>query len=1606
METCDQITIECNRSQAVIADNTTNASWVNSTPSIILNPGDQIECVGSWISVKNAGDDSIQVVNLTDPAENLDISFKFSFYKSLNGQNIVTYPVNSFAWTRENTYPQSLIMYGFASDPNATTSNDYGLSNSTYLPKINGDGTNNNPFVDTSFDGVNLAKYATYDSLINEQDADIYNVATDGLGYLAFLQNVGTKQGVRDLAGNNERYTAVYQKSDLTYEIYTHTVNASFSPQYASPVNIASFITESMNQTKALVTAYSQTTPLKEAWTNSLRYFKTIEPIAIPNVNISTVPSGYYKSGGNQGNNKPTIASYGSIAHDCPTQTGLCVDFTLSVTDIKYQDPTTSNLNLNNRCRLQGTFAPTTELEARKFNYLYHMVQKYSGNSNDFYLQNQDQINYMYKVKTTTGANFGEFNPTANELNTGYNPGDPNNLDGYTVYNLGFHCPEIDCFQIAVSNQGGTPFQGKYPPGGAVSTVGGAMYGCMAKFDTSVSFPNTGGGANSLSIGNPMVFDPNTGDWGTYTMEMFLLLSNNDVGLSVSPGDMTVGANPDGIEIRLSVGGNPQTVGYRTADPIPMGCPMWCGADANTFPGSPMFNTQDDNEYPATEKVQYCQRTDQCSSEYAWCPYVLNLPQTGGSVQKGKLNTYNESQGTDDDGTQFKFNEDPYINQRFLEYTNGNKLLGCSAVNHNRWSLMNYDKPPTNDNPETDVDFLPTMVKFPNFFVAGSKLWNPTTKKMMNVDRTLSTVKFAPLLQRGNIIVEDVRYNTLDEVKARTELWRDFIKSQIKDGMIDQTEGTTTLSQFYGTRKVFPAYSHIVLELGETPYNVNGSFGSDYAWRQRPRGFLFAVDVASFNEKAPIQSTSIPNSNRFYSGGVKYVYDPTANNYYVEIDGWSWIFDKSFDGVFDNGTTTTGYPTSKNFGFIDMNVVKNNYTTGSGLYTKADIKDSGGNINKLQDAIADADKINYCFGWTDRCSGWKNHIGYLSTTSLRNPDDYKFMFDYKNNRQSSNYQSRTLATGSGTNRLFSLGNGSVEYANRVALGCRQPLLSFGTDGNSRFFFSQLFQPIQVQNTFRGGTDITDSPNVVATCQDGIFNLVDLPNDGYTVNTDTSVPPITTTTVSIASETNAGTDAVFYQRRLWNTFMDGFPIMGLEYAKHYPCYWKQNGGSGNNDSARKCGNHLGLETFESNFPVLDDELYSTRFFMFPQQARVNSFQNELITTTRYVEDKIQVGSSLTNRTTTYLSPERNYPSAFFGCLAGDRIPYINNKREVGKENQVRIYQNGTDCPQSDKIYDVQTGVFLSNFIKWDESNWSESLWQTMGYSYEDLNPTTWVGIRNQRNFTKNFLQPNITDDYSDGVFHSQSYPLTTNASLSSSGFIPNTCNLIGELNATLNTPPNSLFFTGNIQSQDFNSYNVISLTQANGSNPGSGLEVFNRSGGSNQINNELFFYEFFNLKIDSTAPYGSYILAGSVPSKLEVPFYLVKTDLIQNNYSYVNDCNFPANLPVCGCIGLQYSNTSDWYYSGNQLETTFTNKTKRVITSVRVELVDSNMNLASTLLDKSSVFFRITRADPTPFTMRDPENLFLLEKELKEDDKKGYKEYEEEIDAYIGILDDK
>ena len=373
MESCDQITIECNRKQAVVADETVGSSWVNTLPSIILNEGDQIECLGSWLSTRNAGDQSIQIVDLENPSQNIDISFKFSFYKCLNGQNVVTFPYHSFQFTQESTFPQNLIHYGFTSDPVNQGETQYGLSNQVYYPKINDADTVYNPYVNSTYYSTSMASHARYSTLVNEQDADVYNEATSD-SYILYLSNANLRQGIRDEAANNNRYTACYEKTNGKWEIYTHTVAANLEPSYLTPENLSSFITESMNQSIKLVSVYEDTknaTPIKEVWTNSFRYFKSLEPFALPNLNTSTIPSGYHQKGTGDAN-KTTIGSYGSISHDLPSQTGYVTNLTINVTDITYDG--TGDLSLTNRGRIRGTYAPSTEEDARMFHYVYNIA--------------------------------------------------------------------------------------------------------------------------------------------------------------------------------------------------------------------------------------------------------------------------------------------------------------------------------------------------------------------------------------------------------------------------------------------------------------------------------------------------------------------------------------------------------------------------------------------------------------------------------------------------------------------------------------------------------------------------------------------------------------------------------------------------------------------------------------------------------------------------------------------------------------------------------------------------------------------------------------------------------------------------------------------------------------------------------------------------------------------------------------------------------------------------------------------------------------------------------------------------------------------------------
>ena len=1590
METADEILIELNRSQA-ITKGASNAQWENSVPSIILEEGDTIRYMGGWLSVKNSGDDSIQIVDPENPESPVDISFKFSFYKTLNGQNIVTYPYHSFKWTTENTYPQDFLAYGFSCDPNKNGEKEYNLSNSTNYPKI---ANSDNPFIDGAYYNDAIAKHATYDSLINEQDADKYNLSRD-TGYIHFLTNAGLTQGIRDLANNNDRYTAMYQKTDNTWETYTHTVSAKFSPQYASPTNVASFITESMQQQRKLVTAYPDSTPIKEVWTNSGRFFRTIEPYALPHVNYSTVPSGF-QTPGTSDDPVTTQGSWGSVAVDCPTQTGLVLDFQLVCTDITYEDPTNTTVGQGNRVRIRGTFQPQDIQQARQWNYIYHIARGYTGDASKYYKQNTTQLEYQYNTTQNSGAYATRpANATQAQLNQGYGAG---GLSNYSVYPLNLHCPDTNSYQIGISNKDGQKFQGANSGG----KIGGTMFGVLAYWDNGNPFPGSSA-LNPLSVSAyPMTYDNSTGSYGEYTLEFFILqisdLGQTGVTAPTAANGMTPALNTE-LELRISVGGNPINDLFVVADPPPMGCPLWIGSESVSYPGQPYGDTTNDADYASVGGIKAAARNvnSQTADPYTWCPYILD-------ISGGQLDIATTTTGTEGN---FYLNINSRENHSKLDYSFGQRCIGNTSQNFNRWSLLNFQLPDKTDDPENDVDYLPTMVKYPKFRAAGCKLWNKHSL-MMNADRNLSTVTFSPREQDDKKIVEEDSYATESEARARCDLYRAFFQSQIDSGMIDTSQ--TDLADS-GGRPYFPAYTHIALTLGANTYNANGTLGNASSWRERPRGFLVAVDENSFNSTDPIQSANDPN--RKYYGGVIYEYDPTNNYYKIEVQGYSWIYDKSYGNVYDNGSTGTGFPTNCNFGFLDMNAQGDDYTGGSGSYTKCKFKDGAGNINKLQDADNGvADILNYGFGYSDRLTGWRNNTAYLSSSQLRKADDYQYIFDFTKNRQSNQYES-WYETSVHPKSLYSKGTGQLQYANRYFLGAREPILAFGVDGNSRFFFSQLYQPMQVQNDFRAGTSLTDSDQVLTTCVDPLYNLQDLPADGVVFtpgdSTATPVPP-GTFTITQDSDENAGSDCVHFQRRLWN-LQEGLPMFATEIPKHYPMYWKTYD-SAVNDTNRYSGNHWGGESFTYNYPVLDDDTYNSRFFMFPQQARVNSFQTRTILQERYVTGtQRDSAGNLKNQEIKYLNVgigtekgKGSIPSHSWGSLPGDRIAFISNERKTGQPNQVRVFQNGTDCPNAEQIYDVQGGVALFDFMTNNKDNWNSSLWATMGFDYFDLSPAPFCGISNQRNFTKNFLQDLPDNNYDKNVFHSQSNPVTCNAELTTSGFIANTTNVIGENNYTGITPFSNLLYTGNIPAEQTLSVSIQQTTGYESASDGYNV-IFNRVGGSNLSNNELFENQFFNLKLATNDPYGSYVLASNVPSKLEVPFYLIKSDLVENNYEFVNNANFPSQMPVVGNVALQYGATSDFYYSENQFDNVYINKKRRVITSIRTELVDSNGNLASTLEDKSSIFVKITRADPKPLVLNDGDNLYLKEQRLKDPKlKKEEDDYEEEIEEYLGLAD--
>ena len=175
---------------------------------------------------------------------------------------------------------------------------------------------------------------------------------------------------------------------------------------------------------------------------------------------------------------------------------------------------------------------------------------------------------------------------------------------------------------------------------------------------------------------------------------------------------------------------------------------------------------------------------------------------------------------------------------------------------------------------------------------------------------------------------------------------------------------------------------------------------------------------------------------------------------------------------------------------------------------------------------------------------------------------------------------------------------------------------------------------------------------------------------------------------------------------------------------------------------------------------------------------------------------------------------------------------------------------------------------------------------------------------------------------------------------------------------------------------------------------------NSGGGASYINGQLIPEEFAILYTDSTKNYAS-----DVADKLQSPFYLVRCNLAEDNFKYANNSVVPSIHPVMGVISKQYGATSDWYYSTDSVNMTFTNRRRRVLNEVKINITEKSGGSANNLQAKSTIFFKIRRADthnPETGMVKgldaDTENLLAIEENMN---KKQHDLYEEEIALLLG-----
>lgn len=230
-----------------------------------------------------------------------------------------------------------------------------------------------------------------------------------------------------------------------------------------------------------------------------------------------------------------------------------------------------------------------------------------------------------------------------------------------------------------------------------------------------------------------------------------------------------------------------------------------------------------------------------------------------------------------------------------------------------------------------------------------------------------------------------------------------------------------------------------------------------------------------------------------------------------------------------------------------------------------------------------------------------------------------------------------------------------------------------------------------------------------------------------------------------------------------------------------------------------------------------------------------------------------------------------------------------------------------------IMDSQAGIFIEDY-GCDKANWSQSLWELLGFTYEQFHNE---GSRLQR-FNNTGLKT--------------STPTT---------------------NALIKTEDVQTFVKQS--KSDISIFNTLELNY-----PSWRYDSENGAGATHWSNKANPKYEAFpgfqsypavtQVGVESTS-----IIAENLPRKMLSPIYLIKSDLL--NPTYIGGREGTSNLPVIAVVDKS-AGYGD-YFNGATDSTIFTNTIPRTIQNIKTSIVDADGS-ESRVDDSSCVIYKITK----------------------------------------------